>query len=273
MVDIKIIALAILRNVTVCHPAPLPRPSPAACLPAAAGCHARRHVGWPVTRRTTKRQARHPTNYRYLLDTGKIVLKWTEPYFFKLTTTTIFPTMTQQFWTEFLELYKENSCLWDIHSSSYLRRDLRNAAYNILLEKYRELDPIATLDMVKRKIDIFRTGFRREQRKVNEQNLLPGVEYKPTLWYFNLLSFLNNYQEFDSTQVISVIKECNENESDDQNGEATIEYVIQKTEEYNLPLCLAFVNYEKAFDSIETWAVLQALQRCQVGYRYIEMLK
>ncbi|KAI8442385.1 hypothetical protein MSG28_005904 [Choristoneura fumiferana] len=49
--------------------------------------------------------------------------------------------------------------------------------------------------------------------------------------------------------------------------------VIQKTEEYNLPLCLAFVNYEKAFDSIETWAVLQALQRCQVDYQYIEVLK
>ncbi|KAI8424369.1 hypothetical protein MSG28_002896 [Choristoneura fumiferana] len=49
--------------------------------------------------------------------------------------------------------------------------------------------------------------------------------------------------------------------------------VIQKTEEYNLPLCLAFVDYEKAFDSIETWAVLQVLQRCQVDYRYIEVLK
>lgn len=134
----------------------------------------------------------------------------------------LFPTMTQQFWTEFLELYKENSCLWDIHSSSYLRRDLRNAAYNVLLAKYRELDPIATLDMVKKKIDIFRTGFRREQRKINEQNIMPGAEYKPTLWYYSLLSFLN-YQDYDATQGISVIKESNE--SDDQNGETTIEYV------------------------------------------------
>ncbi|KAL0839990.1 hypothetical protein ABMA28_015317 [Loxostege sticticalis] len=35
----------------------------------------------------------------------------------------------------------------------------------------------------------------------------------------------------------------------------TLWQVIQKTEEYNLPLCLAFVDYEKASDSIETWAV------------------
>ena len=53
----------------------------------------------------------------------------------------------------------------------------------------------------------------------------------------------------------------------------TLRQVIQKTEEYNLPLCLAFVDYEKAFDSIETWTVLQCLQRCQIDYRYIEVLK
>ncbi|CAH2093806.1 unnamed protein product [Euphydryas editha] len=37
--------------------------------------------------------------------------------------------------------------------------------------------------------------------------------------------------------------------------------IIQKTEEYNRPLCFAYVDYEKAFDSVETWAVLQSLQR------------
>ncbi len=53
----------------------------------------------------------------------------------------------------------------------------------------------------------------------------------------------------------------------------TLRQVIQKTEEYNLPLCLAFVDYEKAFDSIETWAVLRSLQRCHIDFRYIEVLK
>ncbi|CAG9136986.1 unnamed protein product [Plutella xylostella] len=53
----------------------------------------------------------------------------------------------------------------------------------------------------------------------------------------------------------------------------TLRQIEQKTEEYNLPLCLAFVDYEKAFDSIETWAVLNALQRCHIDYRHIEVLK
>ncbi|XP_048481070.1 uncharacterized protein LOC125489368, partial [Plutella xylostella] len=53
----------------------------------------------------------------------------------------------------------------------------------------------------------------------------------------------------------------------------TVRQIIQKTEEYNQPLCLAFVDYEKAFDSIETWAVLGSLQRCQIDWRYIEVLR
>ncbi|CAG9116776.1 unnamed protein product [Plutella xylostella] len=53
----------------------------------------------------------------------------------------------------------------------------------------------------------------------------------------------------------------------------TVRQIIQKTEEYNQPLCLAFVDYEKAFDSIETWAVLESLQRCQIDWRYIEVLR
>ncbi len=36
---------------------------------------------------------------------------------------------------------------------------------------------------------------------------------------------------------------------------------------------MAFVDYEKAFDSIETWAVLEALQRCGIDWRYIEVLE
>ncbi|KAI8440552.1 hypothetical protein MSG28_001794 [Choristoneura fumiferana] len=53
----------------------------------------------------------------------------------------------------------------------------------------------------------------------------------------------------------------------------TVRQIIQKTEEYNRPLCLAFVDYEKAFDSIEIWSVLESLQRCQVDWRYIQVLR
>jgi hypothetical protein len=42
----------------------------------------------------------------------------------------------------------------------------------------------------------------------------------------------------------------------------TVQQVIHKSKEYNQPLCLAFVDCKKAFDSIETWAVLESLQIC-----------
>nr|ADI61818.1 endonuclease-reverse transcriptase [Bombyx mori] len=53
----------------------------------------------------------------------------------------------------------------------------------------------------------------------------------------------------------------------------TVRQIIEKTTEYNRPLCLAFVDYEKAFDSIETWSVLDSLRRCQVDHRYVQVLK
>ncbi|KAJ0181100.1 hypothetical protein K1T71_003185 [Dendrolimus kikuchii] len=53
----------------------------------------------------------------------------------------------------------------------------------------------------------------------------------------------------------------------------TVRQIIQNTEGYNQPLCMAFVDYEKAFDSIETWAALESLQRCSIDWRYIKVLR
>jgi hypothetical protein len=49
--------------------------------------------------------------------------------------------------------------------------------------------------------------------------------------------------------------------------------VIEKTIEYNIPLHLAFVDYHKAFDSIEKWAFLTALDDARVDSRYAALLK
>jgi hypothetical protein len=52
----------------------------------------------------------------------------------------------------------------------------------------------------------------------------------------------------------------------------TIKMVIQKHNEYKMPLVLAFIDYEKAFDSVEIWAVMRGLTKCSVDYRYIQLL-
>jgi hypothetical protein len=52
-----------------------------------------------------------------------------------------------------------------------------------------------------------------------------------------------------------------------------VRQIIQKTEAYNQPQCPAFVDYENAFDSVEIWSVLESLQRCQVDWRYIQVMR
>lgn len=43
----------------------------------------------------------------------------------------------KEVWKEIFELYKDMPCLWDISSSNYLNRDMRNQALDILLDKYK----------------------------------------------------------------------------------------------------------------------------------------
>ncbi|KAG1686823.1 putative helicase mov-10-B.1 [Nymphon striatum] len=50
----------------------------------------------------------------------------------------------------------------------------------------------------------------------------------------------------------------------------TVNQVIEKYHGYNLPLCLAFIDYKKAFDSVE--AVLNALSAQNISPAYIRML-
>lgn len=53
----------------------------------------------------------------------------------------------------------------------------------------------------------------------------------------------------------------------------TIRTVVEKTIEYNIPLHLAFVDYHKAFDSVETWAFLTALEDARIDSRYSALIK
>jgi hypothetical protein len=53
----------------------------------------------------------------------------------------------------------------------------------------------------------------------------------------------------------------------------TIKILIEKCIEYNIPLVLAFVDYEKAFDTVEFETVLEALNQSRIDYRYTSLIK
>ena len=52
-----------------------------------------------------------------------------------------------------------------------------------------------------------------------------------------------------------------------------INQLKEKCREYNIPPCVAFVDYEKAFDSVQTQAILTSLQEQGIEDVYIKILK
>ena len=48
-----------------------------------------------------------------------------------------------------------------------------------------------------------------------------------------------------------------------------INQLKEKCREYNIPLCVAFLDYEKAFDSVQTQAILTSLQEQGIEDVYI----
>ena len=54
------------------------------------------------------------------------------------------------FMPEVIETYESLPALWKIKSEDYSNRDKKADAYNVLLEKYREQFPAATLEEVKK---------------------------------------------------------------------------------------------------------------------------
>lgn len=53
----------------------------------------------------------------------------------------------------------------------------------------------------------------------------------------------------------------------------TIRCLLEKTTEYNIKIHLAFIDYKKAFDSVEIWAIMKALQNAMINSRYIKLLE
>lgn len=44
----------------------------------------------------------------------------------------------------------------------------------------------------------------------------------------------------------------------------TIKTLTEKTTEYNIPIYLTFIDYSKIFGSIETWAVMVAMDDARI---------
>ena len=53
----------------------------------------------------------------------------------------------------------------------------------------------------------------------------------------------------------------------------TMHQVIEKSNEFWLPLCIAYINYKKAFDSVEHEVIFQALRHIGINESYINIIE
>ncbi|XP_005183949.2 uncharacterized protein LOC101890886 [Musca domestica] len=112
----------------------------------------------------------------------------------------------KNFWIEFIDLYKSLPELWKKDAEEYGNRHIRKKAYEVMVDKYNEIDKEANIYTVKKKINNMRTAFRRElnkMRKSEQTALTPNDVYVPTLWYYSNLEFLidemDDEEEMDLT--------------------------------------------------------------------------
>ena len=78
-------------------------------------------------------------------------------------------------------------------SDEYKNRDMKDAAYDKLVLKMKEVYTNADRNCVRAKINSLRTSYRREVNKMSARDI-DEEAYISHLWYFNDLDFLRDQE-------------------------------------------------------------------------------
>ena len=101
--------------------------------------------------------------------------------------------------------------------------------------------------------------------------------------YRQICLLSNIYKLFTKILTARLEKILDENQPREQAGfrggysttyhTHVINQLKEKCREFNIPLCIAFIDYEKAFDSVQTEAILSSLQDQGIEDAYIQLMK
>lgn len=69
---------------------------------------------------------------------------------------------TETLLSSYCNCIHQHAALWKVKSSEYSDRNLKNDAYKVLVKKYKEVDPKANKEIVKKKINSLRTSYRKQ---------------------------------------------------------------------------------------------------------------
>ncbi|XP_026464820.1 uncharacterized protein LOC113367427 [Ctenocephalides felis] len=89
-------------------------------------------------------------------------------------------------------MYKAHTCLWSISDEAYHNKQMRNNALNSMLPAFKEINPDATIATVAKKIKSIRSVFNKKVNKIKASMRSGCSVYKPKLWYFDHLKFLDD---------------------------------------------------------------------------------
>ncbi|XP_055839993.1 uncharacterized protein LOC129907694 [Episyrphus balteatus] len=93
-----------------------------------------------------------------------------------------------------IEEYRALPSLWEVESDGYKNKHIKAADYNHLLTIMRAIDPLLTMQELKKKIAGVRTCYRRELKKVLKSSGKGKRVYIPSLWYFDDIDFLRHQE-------------------------------------------------------------------------------
>ncbi|XP_017030384.1 uncharacterized protein [Drosophila kikkawai] len=108
----------------------------------------------------------------------------------------------RRFWTDFIDLYRALPSLWRRGSKEYANKCLKAQAYQQLVAKLRERYPKADRQTAIKKINCFRTNYRREKRMLDIHRRA-GERCSTTLWFFHQLRFLDKSLHWKGSREMS----------------------------------------------------------------------
>ena len=131
--------------------------------------------------------------------------------------------------------------------------------------------------------EILKSEIVLHQWKTSKIILLYKKGDKDDLNNYRPISLMSNiYKVFSKIITRRITKVLDESQTPDQAGFRsgystvdhlqTINQVIEKTDKFNIPLYLAFIDFKKAFDTVEHPSVIQALSNQGVEHKYIRIL-
>ncbi|CAG4989350.1 unnamed protein product [Parnassius apollo] len=122
--------------------------------------------------------------------------------------------------TELLELYRDLPCLWDLTCETYKDSTQKKNAWDILATKLKEIDTSANATSAKKKEKILEfliygnprslpTHFIFYAFQVKESKNRTGSStsdvHKPSLWYYELLTFLEKKNDVKRKGIDSLM--------------------------------------------------------------------